>query len=421
MTRVFISYRRDDSADITGRIFDRLRAHFDKQILFRDVDVIPFGSDFRQVIRKAVEDCQVLLAVIGPTWLSIASKTGTRRLDDPADFVRLEIETALKRDIPVIPVLVGKAAMPEAIHLPDSLQPLVFRHGLEVRRDPDFHRDVDTLIRGLNGLLNPTPPPAPPVPKAAPRRARTPKKAVVASSGPKAGDQTELVLPGWVKMVFVWCPPGTFLMGSEKGGDDEKPVHRVTLTKGFYMGVHPVTQAQWTPVTGATPSHFKGDNRPVEQVSWDDCQDYCQKLTAHLKGRVTVRLPSEAEWEYACRAETTTDYHTGEGEAALKQAGWYSANSDRQTHPVGELSANAWGLYDMHGNVWEWCQDWYNKYHAGDQVDPVHLAKKSDNYRILRGGSWLFIAKYCRAAFRIKNTPVYRGSGTGFRICFCLD
>jgi hypothetical protein len=153
MTRIFICYRRDDSADITGRIFEHLRAHFDKSVLFRDVDVIPFGSDFRQVIRKAVEDCQVLLAVIGPTWLNIAAKTGTRRLDDPHDFVRLEIETALKRNIPVIPVLVGKAAMPEPDQLPDSLQPLVFRHGLEVRRDPDFHRDVDTLIRGLTGLL----------------------------------------------------------------------------------------------------------------------------------------------------------------------------------------------------------------------------------------------------------------------------
>ncbi len=154
MTRVFISYRRDDSADITGRIFDRLRAHFDKQILFRDVDVIPFGSDFRQVIRKAVEDCQVLLAVIGPTWLNIATEDGNRQLDDPGDFVRLEIETALKRDIPVIPILVGKAAMPEVNQLPDSLQPLVFRNGLEVRSGPDFHRDVDTLIRGLTGLLD---------------------------------------------------------------------------------------------------------------------------------------------------------------------------------------------------------------------------------------------------------------------------
>ncbi len=365
MSRVFISYRRDDSADITGRIFDRLRAHFDKQILFRDVDVIPFGSDFRQVIRKAVEDCQVLLAVIGPTWLSIATEDGTRRLDDPHDFVRLEIETALKRNIPVIPVLVNKAAMPKAVHLPDSLQDLVYRNGLEVGRDPRFHPDVDTLIRGLSRLLNPTPPPSPPPP--------TP--VVVAPSGPKAGDRTELVLPGGVKMAFAWCPPGTFMMGSTNGHDDEKPVQRVTLTKGFYTGIHPVTQAQWKAITGATPSHFKGENRPVETVSWEACQEFCKKLTAHLKGQVTIRLLSEAEWEYACRAGTTTDYHTGDGEAALKKAGWYSGNASSETHPVGELAANAWGLYDMHGNVWEWCQDWYGPYAAGEQTNPIQLTK----------------------------------------------
>ncbi len=442
MTRVFISYRRDDSADITGRIFDRLRAHFDKQILFRDVDVIPFGSDFRQVIRKAVEDCQVLLAVIGPTWLSIASKTGTRRLDDPHDFVRLEIETALKRDIPVIPVLVGKAAMPEPIHLPDSLQPLVFRHGLEIRRDPDFHRDVDTLIRGLNGLLDATPLPAPPAPKTAPRRSRTSKKAVivgspppppialpvpphtpavVASSAPKAADRTELVLPGGVKMEFAWCPPGTFLMGSENGHENEKPVHRVMLTKGFFMGIHPVTQAQWKAISGTTPSHFKGDTRPVECVSWEDCQEFCQKLTAHVKGRGTVSLPSEAEWEYACRAGTTTDYHTGDGEAALKKAGWYDGNSGFETHQVGELTANAWGLHDMHGNVWEWCQDWYGPYMGNDQVDPLQLTKQSNECRVLRGGGWHRDPADCRVAFRIRGAPANRRNRFGFRVCFRLD
>jgi formylglycine-generating enzyme required for sulfatase activity len=401
MTQVFISYRRDDSADITDRILDHLYKYFDKQILFLDVDAIPIGSDFRQVIRKAVENCQVLLAVIGPKWLSITTEDGTRRLDDPHDFVRLEIETALKRDIPVIPVLVGKAAMPKAAHLPDSLQPLAYRHGLEVRRNPDFHRDVDTLIRGLSGLLEAAPSPAPPA--------------------PKVGDRTELVLPGGVKMGFAWCPPGTFLMGSEKWDDDEKPVHRVTLTKGFCMGIHPVTQAQWKAISGTTPSHFQGDNRPVEQVSWDDCQEFCQKLTAHLKGRVTVRLPSEAEWEYACRAATTTEYHTGDGEAALKKTGWYSGNAGGETHPVGELTANAWGLYDMHGNVWEWCQDWFGPYTGSDQVDPVQLAKYSDEYRVLRGGCWFNESACCLAAYRYWFEPGFRDYSYGFRCVFRLD
>jgi hypothetical protein len=157
--RVFISYRRDDSADVTGRIFDRLRAHFDRQVVFRDVDNIPLGSDFREVIRAAVGGCRVLLAVIGPHWLDIESDGGLRRLDDPNDYLRLEVEAALARDIPVVPVLVGRAGMPPADRLPESLRPIAYKQGIEVRRDPDFHPDVDRLIKGLIALL---PEPAPP-------------------------------------------------------------------------------------------------------------------------------------------------------------------------------------------------------------------------------------------------------------------
>jgi hypothetical protein len=159
MSRVFISYRRDDSADVTGRIFDRLRAHFDRKVLFRDVDTIPLGRDFREVIAEAVDSCEILLAVIGPLWVDIRNDDGVRRLDDPHDFVRLEIETALRRKIAVIPVMVGRARMPQAGQLPEALQPLAFRNGLEVRRDPDFHNDMDRLIGGLTAMLNTVPSP----------------------------------------------------------------------------------------------------------------------------------------------------------------------------------------------------------------------------------------------------------------------
>jgi formylglycine-generating enzyme required for sulfatase activity len=142
--------------------------------------------------------------------------------------------------------------------------------------------------------------------------------------------------------------------------DDEKPVHRVKLTKGFYMSLYPVTHVQWQGVMGYNPSEFRGNDRPVEQVSWDDCQEFCAKL-AQLTGK-PIRLPTEAEWENACRAGTTTDYCSGNGEDALKKVGWYSGNGNQQTQPVGKLAANAWGLFDMHGNVWEWCQDWKGQY-----------------------------------------------------------
>jgi hypothetical protein len=149
MTKVFISYRRDDSADVTGRIFDHLATHFKEKIVFQDVNTIPLGQDFRDVIQKAVEGCQVLLAVIGPNWLTVKGEDGKRRLDNPTDFIRLEIEVALRRQIPVIPILVGKATMAKPDQLPLTLQPLAYRHGLQVRSDLDFRRDMDRLIEGI--------------------------------------------------------------------------------------------------------------------------------------------------------------------------------------------------------------------------------------------------------------------------------
>jgi hypothetical protein len=165
VSKVFISYRRDDSAAEAGRLCDRLVPKYGADNVFKDVDSIPLGIDFREVLGEAVGRCQVLLAIIGRQWLSIATPSGGRRLDDPRDFVRVEIEAALQRDIPVIPVLVSGAAMPGEDQLPSSLQALVFRNGLPVRNDPDFHRDVDRILKRLDEILQaPTPPPPPPPP-----------------------------------------------------------------------------------------------------------------------------------------------------------------------------------------------------------------------------------------------------------------
>jgi len=223
-----------------------------------------------------------------------------------------------------------------------------------------------------------------------------------------------------VTMKLVRIPAGQFLIGSpesEKDRGRDETQHEVTISRPFYMGVYEVTQAQWQAVMGMNPSRFKGDNRPVERVSWDDCQSFCQALSA-TAGR-TIRLPTEAEWEYACRAGTKTQYCFGDGAfgdavSQLAWYAWYDGNSMDQTHDVGRRIRNAWGLYDMHGNVWEWCQDSYGAYSAGSQTDPT--GPLSGSFRVVRGGSWSYGAYYCRAAYRGVSDPVYRLTNLGFRL-----
>jgi formylglycine-generating enzyme required for sulfatase activity len=217
-------------------------------------------------------------------------------------------------------------------------------------------------------------------------------------------------------MAFAWIKPGSFSMGGDNY-DREKPVHRVTITREFFMGVYPVTQAQWQAVMGRNPSHFGGDDLPVENVSWDDCQKFCAKLRQR-DGR-PYRLPYEAEWEYACRAGTATDYYSGDGEDNLLKVGWCNRNSDSRTQPVGKLDPNDWGLSDMHGNVWQWCEDRYGPYAAGDVEDPKGPDRGES--RALRGGCWFDDPELCRSAFRYWGAPAFRGNFVGCRVCFRPD
>ena len=226
-----------------------------------------------------------------------------------------------------------------------------------------------------------------------------------------------LDLGGGVKLDLVLISPGKFMMGSpagEKDRSNDETQHEVTLSKPFYIGKYAVTQEQYEKVMGANPSNFKGAKNPVETVSWDDAQDFCKKLSA-TSGK-TVRLPTEAEREYACRAGSTTAFCFGDNENGLADYAWYASNSDSKTHPVGEKKPNAWGLYDMHGNVFEWCQDWYGDYPAGAATDPQGAAQGAG--RVLRGGCWGVAPRYCRSAFRDDNYPVGRldGHGLGFRV-----
>ena len=218
---------------------------------------------------------------------------------------------------------------------------------------------------------------------------------------------------------LVLIPPGEFLMGSpaddRDASSDEEPQHNVRITNAFYLGVTEVTQAEYERVKGRNPSRFKGDpQRPVESLAWDDAEEFCRKLSE--KEGVTYRLPTEAEWEYACRAGTTTRYCFGDDEASLREYAWYDVNSDRTTHPVGEKKPNAWGLCDMHGNVWEWCADWYDgDYYASSAgSDPTGRVRGFD--RVHRGGFFFNTAGCCRSAYRHRSSPRVRFHYLGFRV-----
>jgi formylglycine-generating enzyme required for sulfatase activity len=203
---------------------------------------------------------------------------------------------------------------------------------------------------------------------------------------------------------------GSFEMGSNSGGDDEKPVHRVTLTNDYYMGETEVTQELWEAVMGRKPSYFKGDKLPVEQVSWNDCQTFIEKLNSLTAGKRpagrSFRLPTEAEWEYAARGGSKSKGYTYAGSNNIGDVAWYDENSynkgsnspDYGTHPVGQKSPNELGLYDMSGNVWEWCADWYGSYPSSSQTNPTGAS--SGSCRVYRGGSWDYDAADCRSAYR---------------------
>ncbi len=222
-------------------------------------------------------------------------------------------------------------------------------------------------------------------------------------------------LPTNVTIEFVQIPAGEFRMGSTDLGayKEEQPVHKVIISQPFYLGKTEVTQEQWRAVMGNNPSLFKGDDRPVEQVSWDDVQEFIRRLN-DKEGKAVYRLPTEAEWEYAARAGSTTAFSFGDDSSQLGEYAWYSENSGRETHPVGSRKANVWGLYDMHGNVWEWVQDWYGQYTPETITDPS--GPESGSVRVCRGGGWVSDARLCRSASRNSGTPDLRGSNLGFRL-----
>jgi formylglycine-generating enzyme required for sulfatase activity len=220
-----------------------------------------------------------------------------------------------------------------------------------------------------------------------------------------------------IGMKLKLLPPGTFKMGSNEGDPDEMPIHTVRITSGFFLGVYEVTNAQWQKVVGASPSVWRFPDHPVETVSWDDALAFCRSLSdlpeERAAGRV-YRLPTEAEWEYGCRAGTQSEFSFGDDRELLSEYGWFAGNSGGQTRPVGGKRPNAWGLHDMHGNAWEWCADGYGPYTSEEAIDPSGLP--ASPVKVYRGGTWGYVARECRSAKRRGIDAGHRDHYRGFRV-----
>jgi len=262
---------------------------------------------------------------------------------------------------------------------------------------------------------------------------------VVTRNGSKLDPETGLPFELWLReptMEFVLIPSGEFMMGSgmipgdvaDKYGNTkttlyerEHPQHSVEITRSFYFAKYEVTQAHWQAVMETQPwsgQHWVREHprHPAVQISWEDCQEFASRLN-HMVGRAGFRLPTEAEWEYACRAGSTSEFCFGDDPTKLREYAWYEDNAEnvgeRYAHPVGLKRANAWGLYDMHGNVWKWCQDWYGAYPNRPGIDPT--GPQSGTMRVYRGGSLFQGAVCCRSALRLRNSPRHRMANLGFR------
>ena len=526
MAKIFISYRREDAGFAVDQVHGALKPYAaSADDIFVDVDNIPPGVDFVEHLNKYVDQCDVMLVAIGVNWLRAVDASGARRLDDREDFVRIEIETALARGIPVVPLLLGGAKLPGEEELPESLRPLIRKQAVEIPRG-GVQPAIDRMMRGLgiepvktvgglpgwlvplaavlvlaaggfglwqSGVLDPADQPVEVAAvetdddaetsdaerdeanereaarqqeirdeEAAERQrqadmmakrqrekdtadeaAQTRREAIVLAARYPVGSKFRDTLSGGGKgpeMVVV--PAGSFVMGSSlsenERDDDEGPQQRITITRPFAVSKFEVTWTEWEACvsdggcsdnsnkghSSTATEELRGDrgwgrgNRPVINVSWEDAQAYVQWLSN--KTGEGYRLLSEVQWEYAARAGSTGRFSWGDGEPTCTKgrnnsANYSSCSSDR-TEPTGYSAANAFGLYDMHGNVWEWVEDCYESSYDSSSMDASAHTHSTCSLRVFRGGSWSNSERIMRSANRNHAKPSNRDGNLGFRI-----
>jgi formylglycine-generating enzyme required for sulfatase activity len=354
MSFIFLSYSHDDG-DYARSLAKTLEERGFSVFIDERID---YGTTWPRVIQEKLDDCGAFVVVMSP-----------RSYD--SNWVQNELSRAISKKKPLFPLLL------EGDDPWLSVQAVQYVDVRGSKLPPtDFYARLASVVAK----------PRPPEPKEKPL-----EKEITNSIG----------------MKFVLIPAGTFIRKDDT----------VTLTKPFYLQSTQVTQGQWKRVMEKNPSHFKdcGDDCPVESVSWHNVQEFLKKLN-QMEDTDKYRLPTEAEWEYACRAGSRTAYHFGDNADKLGGYAWYKANSANKTHPVGQKEPNAFGLYDMHGNVWEWCEDWHGDYPTGDVEDPKGPSKSKGGRRVLRGGSWRSSARHIRSAYRHWDYPGDRNYHFGFRV-----
>ena len=519
--KIFVNYRRDDSAANALNVAQYLEREFGARNVFLDIDRMRAGQDFPSVLKDKLSACKVMIAVIGPTWLTIKGDDGKRRLDDPEDWVRLEIAHALQRNIAVIPVLVGGAALPKKADLPDDLKPLLQRHVATITTN-GFRHEMAGLARDIKAIPGETkpwgkiaagaaalalggyvaayaagapvwwpgvpgeggttkgygnfpisvgPPDAPkpknrieqktaPAPNSEPGKTTAneppvpnkpedkvklsvlpapsapPAMASMALNAPPAvpaaADPATKVEPGSGKSFrdcpdvcpeMVVVPKGEFIMGAI-ATDDEKPPHTVTIARPFAVGKFAVTFAEWDAcvaeggcLTKPSDEGWGRDKRPAINVSWDDVTNEFLPWLKKKTGK-PYRLLTEAEWEYAATAGTTTKYPWGDeiGKGKANCNGCGSQWDGKQTAPVGSFEPNTWGLYDMHGNVSQSVQDCNSDSYKAAPNDGSAAIEWAACRRVVRGGSWISYPSSLRSAHRYWGYSSNRNRDQGFRV-----
>jgi formylglycine-generating enzyme required for sulfatase activity len=394
MSDIFLSYASEDRERVRPLAEALTQQGWS---VFRDRN-IPGGRTWQEVLEEELEASCSLVVV----W----SENSIKR-----KWVMEEVDAGIRKRLPIFSVLIDAV-----------LPPLEFRSKQAVNLsawDGDTNSFAfQNLVRNIRKILGQPARLKPLQPTTQETHEPGPPEPKPAEEQPEPEPQVKKELTNSLGMQFRLIPAGTFMRGSgiaEDGDEDERPQHQVTLSQPFYLQTTPVTQGQWKRLMGENPSFFQecGEDCPVENVSWNDAQEFIKKLN-QIEKTDQYRLPTEAQWEYACRAGSTQSYCFGDREAELGQYAWYAANSQKSPHPVGRLKPNAWGLYDMHGNVYEWCQDWYEEYPTGPVTDPK--GPSAGKYRVLRGGSWDGEAGDVRSTYRHRLTPGYRYGHEGFRV-----